>query len=104
MLAILEALPEGFSLLQFGVAGAALGAVLAIVVRPLLANAIKQQDRALDLLEKSVHANTEAVAIFRQVQAENSAALKQTASMQDRLLDLVRTLECRAAPGQTARG
>lgn len=92
---------DGFNLLQYGVAGAALGAVLAVVVRPLLANSIKQQDRALDLLERSVTSNTEAVALFRQTQNEMMQQHTQNAALQARMLQLVEGLECRAGMRHT---
>lgn len=54
------------TLLEFGVGGAALGLVMAYIVRPLLNAALKQNERALDLLAKSVDTNTQAVDLFRQ--------------------------------------
>lgn len=53
------------NLLEFGVAGAALGLVMAYIVRPLLTSSLKQNERALDLLSESVKSNTEAVDLFR---------------------------------------
>lgn len=53
------------NLLEFGVAGAALGLVMAYIVRPLLTSALKQNERALDMLSESVKSNTEAVDLFR---------------------------------------
>lgn len=67
------------NLLEFGVGGAALGVVMAYVVRPLLSSALKQNERALDLLAKSVDSNTEAVDLLRahvtQAQTSNTQIL-----------------------------
>lgn len=54
------------TLIEFGVGGAALGLVMAYIVRPLLQSALRQNERALDLLAKSVDTNTQAVDLFRQ--------------------------------------
>lgn len=67
------------TLIEFGVGGAALGLVMAYIVRPLLNAALKQSERALDLLAKSVDTNTQAVDLFRQhvtsAQASNTQIL-----------------------------
>jgi len=79
----------GLGLLQFGIAGAALGGVLAVVVRPLIASSIAQQSRALDLLEKSVTSHAEAVNLFRRYESANdsrqSRMLEVLAKMQEHL-------------------
>lgn len=79
-------------LLQFGIAGAALGGVLAVVVRPLIAASIAQQGRALDLLEKSVAANTEAVNLFRRYESANDARQSRLLEVQTRTLELIARL------------
>lgn len=86
----------GFGLLQFGIAGATFGGVLAIVVRPLIAASIAQNGRALDLLEKSVSSNTEAVDLFRRYETMNTARQERILDMQERVLDLL----ARVSPSQ----
>jgi hypothetical protein len=83
----------GFGLLQFGIAGAALGVTFAIVVRPLIAASIVQQARALDLLEKSVTSNTEAVELFRRYESLNTTRQERILEVQQRQLELIAKLE-----------
>lgn len=83
----------GLGLLQFGIAGAALGGVLAVVVRPLIAASIAQQGRALDLLEKSVTANTEAVNLFRRYESANDARQSRLLEVQTKTLELIAKLQ-----------
>lgn len=87
---------SGFGLLQFGIAGATFGGVLAIVVRPLITAAIAQNARALDLLEKSVKSHAEAVDQFRAFETMNTARQERILDMQERVLDLL----ARVTPSQ----
>lgn len=74
------------NILEFGVAGAALGGVLAVVVRPLLSSALRQQDRALDLLEKSVAASADAVGVFRSFERSQTETMARITQVQNEIL------------------
>lgn len=91
---------EASGLLQFGVGGLAIGLGLTYIVRPLLAAAIDQNKRALDLLAESVEANRQAVELFRKSEEAQSLRMEQIISTKSQMLASITALHERLSKYQ----
>lgn len=83
---MIEVATQSPSFVDFLGGGLGLGLVMGVIVRPLLASALKNQERSLDLLEKSVKANAEAVEVFRSFERDQSRNMSTITQVQNEIL------------------
>lgn len=86
-------MPQGLEhILEYGLAGAVIAAGLLLVVGPIVKALIAQQQEALELLRRSVDANTRAVESFHAFEVRENETHKRLVETQQQILRQLRDL------------
>jgi hypothetical protein len=96
MIAMFTVIAE--SLFQYGIAGAVIASVFVLVITPLLRHLLAINRQSVELLRKSVEANTVAVRAFQRFEAEEHEVHSLLIETQERIINRIDTIERHVRP------